>query len=101
MATFEPTEEEKAAASYLDWDDAELGKFAKYIALTLATKGKDAEGLHRISAASCAMMLISQCHDSNAGEMIIKLDGHTHGKIPTGDWTVTVKQRAKPKKQPR
>ena len=97
MAQFEPTELEKSAASYLDWDDAELGKFTKYVGLTLDQIRNDAEGLHRVSAASCAMMLIACCHDSNATEMSIKLDGHTHGKEQTGDWIVTVKRRAKPK----
>lgn len=91
MAIFEPTEEEKATASYLDWDDAELGKFTKYVGLTMEALGKDSEGLHRVSAASCAMRLISLMVDSNAGELELKLDGHTLRGEKTGDWVLTVK----------
>ena len=58
MAEFIPTEEEKAAASYMDWDDAALGKFTKHVALTLERMSKDAEGLRKVTAASCAMMLV-------------------------------------------
>lgn len=93
MAVFEPTEEEKAAASYLDWDDAALGKFTKYCGLVMDQNSKDGEGLHRVSAASCAMRLVSQCVDSNAAELKLKLDGHTLRGQKTGDWIVTVKRR--------
>lgn len=98
MAVFEPTAEEKAAASYLDWDDAELGKFCKYLALKLTENQKDAEGLHRIAAASCAVMLVGQCVESNAANLTLKLSGHTNKGVETGDWVVTVKHRRPRKK---
>lgn len=93
MAVFEPTEDEKSAASYLDWDDAMLGKFTKYCGLVMEKNSKDAEGLHRVAAASCAMQLVSACLDSNAATLTLKLDGHTHSGVATGDWIVTVKRR--------
>lgn len=93
MAVFEPTEAEKEASSYLEWDDAELGKFTKYCGLVMEKNSKDAEGLHRVSAASCAMMLVGACIDSNAATLELKLDGHTRRGDKTGDWIVTVKRR--------
>src|SRR4051812_47779103 len=104
MATFEPTEAEKATASYLDWDDAELGKFAKYVGLTLSKAKDDAEGLHRLTAASCAMMLIATCVDSNAAELTLNLEGYTHKGVPEGDWTLVLKKkrrRQREKREPR
>lgn len=95
MATFEPTQAEKDAATYLDWDDAELGKFCKNVALTLDRLKDDAEGLHKVTAASCAMMLVRSCVDINASTLSLKLDGYTHKNEPGGDWTITVKRNRK------
>ncbi len=97
MAVFEPTEKEKAAASYLEWDDAELGKFTKYCGLVMAANAKDTEGLHRVAAASCAMQLVSVCLESNADTLKLDLDGHTSRGVSTGDWVLTVKRKRKPK----
>lgn len=98
MAVFEPTEAEKAAASYLDWDDAELGKFTKQVALTLDGLKADAEGLHRVTVASCAMMIIGQCVEANAAELTLKLDGYTHKGLPEGNWLLTLKKRTRKKR---
>ncbi len=92
MAIFEPTEAEKEASSYLDWDDASLGKFAKYCGLVMEANSKDAEGLHRVSIASCAMMLVGACLDNNAGSLEFKMDGHTRKGEKTGDWLITVRR---------
>lgn len=93
MATFEPTQAEKDAASYLDWDDAELGKFCKNVALTLDRLKDDADGLHKVTAASCAMMLVGSCVDSNAGSLKLTLEDYSHASKPCGDWTITVKRK--------
>lgn len=95
MATFEPTEAEKATASYLDWDDETLGKFTKYCGLVMEANARDAEGLRRVAAASCAMQLISACIDSNAATLKLELDGHTSRGTPTGDWILTLKRKPK------
>lgn len=95
MAEFEPTEAEKAANSYLDWDDAELGKFTKYVALRFAELKDDAEGLKRVTASSCAMLLMGACVDSNAAELTLNMGGFSHKGIPEGDWTLVVKRKKK------
>ena len=93
MAVFEPTEAEKAAESYLDWDDAELGKFTKYVALKLRELQKDDEGVKRVSAAACSMMLVGCCVDTNAAELSLNFGGFTHKDKPVGDWTLVVKKK--------
>lgn len=92
MAVFEPTEAEKAANSYLDWDDEAVGKLAKYLALVLAENRGDAEGLKRISAASCAMTLVSNALDANATELKVKINGFTRKGEALGDWTLTLER---------
>lgn len=92
MADLILTEAEKAAESYLDWDDAALGRFTKYIAATIEKHKDDADGLHRVTAASAAMLLVASCVDANAGSLMLKLEGHTHGDVLTGDWLITVKK---------
>lgn len=92
MSKFEPTQAEKDALSYLDWDDAALGRFAKHIACTLHKLQGDADGLHKVTAASCAMMLVGAAVDANAATIRLAMDGHTHNEIPTGDWVVTVQR---------
>lgn len=98
MAEFEPTEAEKAANSYLDWDDAELGKFTKYIALKFDALKDDAKGLKRVTVSSCAMMLMGACVDSNAAEMTLNISGFSHKSIPEGDWTLVVKRKSRKRK---
>lgn len=97
MAELITTEEEKAAASYLDWDDAALGRMVKYTALTLEKSAKDAEGFRKIVIASCAMLLVSAAFDANAATLTQELKGHTHAGVPTGDWSVTVKRKRLPR----
>src|SRR5688572_21069758 len=88
---FETTQAEKDAPSYFDWDDARLGQFTKHLAKVFDGLSDDAEGFHRSTLASCAMLLIGAAHDTNAGELELKMEGNTHDGKEIGDWTVTVK----------
>lgn len=92
MSKFTPTKEEKAALSYLDWDDAALGRFTKHVACTLEKLRKDDEGLRKVSAAACGMILIGMAFDSNAETLNLTLEGHARKEIPTGDWKITVRR---------
>lgn len=92
MAKLVLTAAEKAAASYLDWDDAALGKMAKCLALKLDDIANDAEGFRKVAALSCAMMLVAAAHDSNADKLSFDLTGHSTKGVLTGDWRVTIKQ---------
>lgn len=96
MSKFIPTQAEKDALSYLDWDDAALGRFTKHVACTLAKVSGDQDGLHKVTAASNAMMLVGMAFEANAATLKLTLSGHAHKEIPTGDWVVTVKRTKKP-----
>lgn len=43
----------------------------------------------------CAMMLIGQCVESNAGTLTLNLEGHTHNGVETGDWVLTLRRKTK------
>jgi hypothetical protein len=96
VSKFTPTQAEKDALSYLDWDDAALGRFTKHVACTLVKLANDAEGLQKVTAASCAMMLVGAAFDANAAKLTLKMDEHTHAEIPTGNWVVTVRRTKAP-----
>lgn len=93
MEKFEPTQEEKDAPTYFDWDDARLGQFTKYCGRMLEKMKDDAEGLHRVTVSSCAMLLVGAAHDANASELTLNMEGNTHKGEPIGDWIITVKRK--------
>ncbi len=97
MARLITTPKERAASSYLEWDDAALGRFTKLCALKLEALGEKDEGLRKVTAASCAMMLVADAYLMNAETATIELEGHTHAEIPTGNWRVTIKRVKAPK----
>lgn len=54
--------------------------------------------MHKVTAASCAMLLIGTCVDANAAELTLKLDGYFHKNLPEGDWTLVLKKRTRRQK---
>jgi hypothetical protein len=92
MAELILTDEEKASNSYLDWDDAALGKLTKKVALTI--RDGRADDKLPIIANAAAMMLVGMAHDSNAETFTLTLGGCTHHGEPVGDWKVTVKRKS-------
>lgn len=98
MAELITTDAEKASASYLNWDDAALGKMCKWVATIIerGDKTADPEGKLSIKCSGAAMILISMCRETNAGTLTLDLAGHSSGGIETGDWRITVKRKRKP-----
>lgn len=96
MAELILTEKEKADPSYLDWDDAAIAKLVRFTAARLVELKEDAEGLHRVTAVSCAMLLVAACVGSNATSLKLDLGAHTHKGVPTGDWRIIIKRTAAP-----
>lgn len=92
MGTFIATPEEKAAHSYLDFDDAALGAFTKSIACMFSEMSADADGLHKVTSAACAMMLVAMAIDSNATKLESKLEGFSKCGIDHGDWIVKIRR---------
>lgn len=90
MAELITTQAEKAAASYLDWDDAALGRFVKYAMLAFK---KSASEIDRVLTASAALHLVHSCVDIKAAEFEGKLEGVTiNNGTEVGDWEIKVRK---------
>jgi hypothetical protein len=92
MAELILTEEEKAAPSYLDWDDAALGKAVKALAIKL----HDSEGKESMYGQVAAFMLIGAAHRINADTTTIDLENVTVSDEGIGDWRVEVRRTKAP-----
>lgn len=93
MAKIELTPEEEAACSYLDWDDASIGKLVKQTAAEIALFD-EGEGRSSIIFHSAALMMIRHAIESNATDMDVKMDGVTldGGESRIGDWVVRIEK---------
>lgn len=98
MAELITTEAEKASASYLDWDDAALGKMCKWVATIIerGDKTADPEGKFPVKCSGAALILISLCRETNAGTLTFNLDGCTSCGADTGDWRIIVQRKREP-----
>lgn len=86
MAKLILTEAEKKAATYLEWDDAALGKAVKKLALSI----RDSRGEDSLAQTACATMLVCKAADMNAQTMKMELSGVTDGEKQVGDWQLIV-----------
>ena len=85
MAEFTATAEEIAADSYLEWDDASLGKMVKATALLIG----DARGEDSIKQQSAGLLLAGMMDDTNAETLTIEMKGVTGpGGRKIGDVTI-------------
>lgn len=87
MAELVLTDEEKKTATYLEWDDAALGRACKKIALLF----NDDNGKRAMKHTGAAVFLISEAVASNATTTTIELEGATDPE-PLGDWRVTLER---------
>lgn len=86
MAELIITDSERESATYLEWDDAALGKACKKIALILSdTRG---EASMEITAA-CAF-LVSRSIDAGSAETTIRLEGMRIADKQLGTWTISL-----------
>lgn len=89
MADLICTDEEKVAASYLDWDDVALGRACKKIALII---GEHEGGRDSLQVTAAAMFLVSKAIDANAESSSIRVDGLRNGSTELGDWRITLER---------
>jgi hypothetical protein len=104
MAQLITTQAEKDAVSFLDWDDASLGRMCKNIALMLhrarageIAKGKKDDDIGAVINAADGMLLIGSMVECNAGTLTLKFGDVTHKGEPAGDWELRMRQLSKPK----
>lgn len=92
MAELIITEEERSTLTFLEWDDAALGKAVKSMACIFA----DTEGGRKtLPAVAAGVFLISRAIDAGADTLILKLEG-AYNEKPLGDWEITLKQLTLP-----
>ena len=92
MADLILTEEERNTLTFLEWDDATLGKAVKKIAMLFPDKDGARETLPAVAA---GVFLISRAVDAGADKLVLKLTG-AHNEKPLGDWEITLKQLSPP-----
>jgi len=90
MAKLILTEEEKEAQSFLDWDDASLGKFVKNGAVRMK---EEADGSKKPIYVSAILVLLGLMKDSDATELTEEVKGFTYKGESVGDFTLTIKQK--------
>ena len=78
-----PEEDEK---SFMDWDDASLGKAVKKMALFLESIDDT------ITMPAAAAFLITRAIDIGSDRSTMVLEGVTDGDKPIGDWEISVKR---------
>ena len=86
MAELILTEKEKADHSYLDWDDAAVGKLVK----SLAVKASDEYGANTAMGVTGGLLLASMARDANSEHTTFTLEGTTDKVKPTGDYRITI-----------
>jgi hypothetical protein len=86
------SDDDKAAARWLEMDDASVGKLVKYTQLVFLREDEERE---RVWTWSAALLLCGIAHVANAGDMVLEVDGITleNGAVPIGDWEVVVRRR--------
>lgn len=93
MAQLILTDEEKAAATWLELPDETVGKVVKNTALKFLEADKEME---RMGCMSACLILTGMMHDANAETTTIELKGTSTSAHPTGDWKITIERTAPP-----
>lgn len=92
MAELIITEEERSTLTFLEWDDAALGKAVKSMACIIADKDGGRETMPVVAA---GVLIISRAIEAGADTLVLKLEGASNPE-PLGDWEITIKQLAPP-----
>lgn len=93
MAELILTEKEKSDPSYLDWDDAALGKLVKKAAIML----KDKYGQEASFCTTGALMIIGSMLRINATDTTITVEGFSISGVDAGDYKIVVERIREPK----
>lgn len=95
MAELILTEAERAAATWLEFDDAALGRVVKHAAVTFM---EAADELKRIRHMAAAMILVGAADQANAERLTETLQGLTRKGVDCGDWRITIERTRAPEK---
>lgn len=84
------TEEEKAAISALDLDDADLGRFVKHNVLKMKSIMFDPE--NALKTVTMFLVFTQFAEESNAAFLEFETVGCTYKEKQLGNWTLTLKK---------
>jgi hypothetical protein len=87
MADLILTPEEEKAESFLDWDDASLGRAIKAGLFTLQDSADNTE---KLIAYTAAMVFTTMLAKQNADILSLNIQDTTWREIPQGDFLITV-----------
>lgn len=90
MAKLFLTDQEKQSRSYLDWDDASLGRLCKKIALVLGEP--DPKKPDWLPTTAAAVMLIDSLLQAGSSDCTITVNGLTSGDSCLGSFRVTLQK---------
>lgn len=96
MAELILTDQEKADDSYLDWDDASLGRLVRSLVARVRTEEHVREA---VFGATDVHLLIGLARAVNADERASTLKGVTYADERLGDWEITVRRMRAPDEQ--
>lgn len=89
MAGLILTKAELAANTFLEWDDASLGRAVKKAALTLG----DQSGGRTIRVAGVGVVLINELLNADKDSAVLDLRGATYRGKELGDWLIHIEQQ--------
>ena len=92
MAKLICTKKELKAATFLEWDDASIGRLCKQSALKIMFPG-DKEKNYPVLVSAASLVLINIAHQANAATSTIDQDGVTIKGEPIGNWQVIIKRK--------
>lgn len=87
MAELVITDEERKAATYLDWSDEAIGKACKKVALIL----QDNSGEKAMRYTGAAVFIIAAAIEAGSEETTIELENATNPE-PLGSWKITLEK---------
>lgn len=89
MADLILTEEEQAAATWFELDDATVGKIVKKTALGLLDHSDEQK---RVWWFAAALLLVGMADDANADTFSQEINDFTNGDDNRGNWRVTIER---------
>lgn len=89
MAELILTDEEKAAATWLELPDETVGKLVKKIAADMPRLAKETD---KITSTAILLMLVGYSEERGSTRTVYTLEGTTNHDRQTGNWKVTVEK---------
>lgn len=81
---------ERAANSFLDWDDASLGRAVKATALKIKNHAEEKDDHRSLWMVSAGLLMCNLAHESNAEHFKTELTDVTKSEEHRGNWRIRV-----------